>query len=96
MGATNRRLAGFFTTTNLIDFAHRRYRNLIAQVFRIVRGNIQDIKGFSTAKKPVLDGINQELLKNRFIYNKWAFELQLALLPLSPTIIKGAQNKGCA
>ena len=27
MGATNRRLAGFFTTTNLIDFAHRRYHN---------------------------------------------------------------------
>jgi hypothetical protein len=25
MGTTNRRLAGFFTTTNLIDFAHRRY-----------------------------------------------------------------------
>ena len=33
MGATNRRLAGFFTTTNLIDFAHRRYRNLILQHF---------------------------------------------------------------
>jgi len=28
MGATNRRLAGFFTTTNLIDFAHRRYAKI--------------------------------------------------------------------
>jgi hypothetical protein len=57
---------------------------------------VRDIKGFRTARKPVLLSRYQCFMGKGFRYNILLFEPQLALLPLSPTMIKGAQKGGWA
>ena len=66
MGATNRRLAGFFTATNLIDFAHRRYRNMISQLFQCDQfyRYVGGIACFRAAENTVIYGsINNQSLR---------------------------------
>jgi hypothetical protein len=57
---------------------------------------VGDIAGFRTTMKPVLLRRYQYFMGKGFKYNFLLFELQLALLPPSPTMIKGAQKNGWA